>query len=75
MWVQLAIWVVTTLISWALQPKPQKQKPAALQDVQVNTAQDGREIGVLFGTRDVPPNWVWYGDLKAKAVKSKGGKK
>lgn len=75
MWVQVLLWVVTTLISWAMQPKPQRQKPAAMQDIQANTAENGREIGVLFGTRDVAPNWVWYGNLKAKPIKKSGGKK
>lgn len=76
MWVQLLIWVIVTLISWALMPKPQNAKPAHLEDFQVPTAEDGRTIPWLFGTRDVPdPNCVWYGHLKSKAITAKGGKK
>lgn len=59
-----------------MQPKPQSQKAAGLGDIQVPTAEEGREIPVLFGTRDIDgPNVVWYGDLKTVAIKSKGGKK
>lgn len=76
MWWQIVLWIVTTVISYALQPKPQNAKAAGLGDFQVPTAEDGREIPVLFGTRDITgPNVVWYGDLKTKAVKAKGGKK
>lgn len=70
------LWVITTLLSFVLRPDPPKgPRAATLDDVEVNSAEDGKEIGVLFGTRDVEPNWVWYGDLKSKPIKKKGGKK
>jgi hypothetical protein len=73
---QVVLWVATQVISYALRPKPQSAKPASINDFQVPTAEEGREIPVLFGTRDITgPNVVWYGDLGTKAVKSKGGKK
>ena len=76
MWWQVVAWIITAVISAALAPKPPKPKAAGLGDFQVPTAEDGREIPVLFGTRDITgPNVVWYGDLKTKAVKAKGGKK
>ena len=76
MWWQVVVWVVMSVISAALAPKPPKPKEAVLGDFQVPTAEDGREIPVLFGTRDITgPNVVWYGDLKTTAVKAKGGKK
>lgn len=76
MWWQIALWVVSMIISAALAPKPKGPKAAGLGDFTVPTAEDGREIPVLFGTRDLTgPNVVWYGDLKTKAVKAKGGKK
>ena len=57
-------------------PRPQSQKPAELQNVQVPTAEVGREVPVLFGTRDMPgPNTTWWGALRLKAIKAKGGKK
>lgn len=77
MWWYIVVWVVAMAVSYALQPKQQSTiKPAGLGDFTVPTAEDGREIPVLFGTRDVKgPNVVWYGDLRVVAVKKKGGKK
>ena len=76
MWPQIILWVVSLVISYALQPKPQSQPPAGFGDVKAPTADEGREIPVLFGTRDLEgPNVVWYGDFLAKAIKKKGGKK
>lgn len=76
MWAYLAVFVISLAISYALAPKPQSQPPAGLGDVKAPTAEEGREIPVLFGTRDLEgPNVVWYGDFRAVAVKKKGGKK
>lgn len=74
------VWLITTAISLAvnyfLAPKPPKPKPAGLGEFQVPTAEDGREIPVLFGTRDIAgPNVIFYGNLKVTAIKDGGGKK
>lgn len=75
-WVYVAVFVASLVISYAMTPKPQNQPPAGLGDIKAPTAEEGREIPVLFGTRDITgPNVVWYGDLKAVAIRSKGGKK
>ena len=78
MWQQIAIWVVTAVISYALRPKPTitTPTPATIEEFEAPTAEDGREIPVLFGTREVQgPNVVWYGDLRTEAIKQKQGKK
>lgn len=76
MWVQVILWVVSAVLSYLLAPKPQNAKPAGLGDVNAPTAEEGREIPVLFGTRDFSgPNVVWYGDLRTTPIKSSGGKK
>jgi hypothetical protein len=60
----------------ALLPGPKNAPAMSLDDITAPTAEEGREIPVLFGTRDIKgPNVVWYGDLKTTAVKKKGGKK
>lgn len=71
MWGNIAFWVITTVISSALQPKPKSNiRPAGLGDFDVPTAEEGREIPVLQGTRDLlAPQSVWYGHLKTKKVK------
>jgi hypothetical protein len=75
-WFYLIYFVVALVISFAMQPKPQSQKPAGIGDIQAPTAEEGREIAVLFGTREITgPNIVWYGDLRVVALKKKGGKK
>ena len=75
-WVYAIVYLVLIVVAIAMIPKPQVQPPAGFDDIQVPTAEEGREIPVLFGTRDLRgPNIVWYGDFEAVAVKKKGGKK
>lgn len=75
LWVQLAIMIVSAIISYALTPKPPSPKPAALTDFDVPTAEEGRSIPVIFGTVWIKgPNVLWYGDLRSTPIKS-GGKK
>lgn len=75
-WLYALYFVAALVISYSLSPKPQNAKPAGISDVQLPTAEVGREIPVLFGTRNISgPNVVWYGDLRTVPVKSSGGKK
>lgn len=74
--VQLAVLVVTNLISSALAPKPPKPKPALISDFDVPVAELGRPVPVIFGTVLVRgPNVIWYGDLSTTPIKTKGSKK
>lgn len=76
MWWYIAVFIVSLVVSHAMMPKPQSQPPAGLGDIKAPTAEEGREIPVLFGTRVVEgPNVVWYGDLRTEAIRKKGGKK
>ena len=60
----LALFIVATM------PKPKSQPPAELDNIKVPTAEEGRAIPVLFGTRVIEgPNVVWYGDFKTEEVK------
>lgn len=75
-WVYASVFIAALVLSYALMPKPQTQPPAGLGDIKAPTAEEGREIPVLFGTRDIEsPNVVWYGHLRTVAIKKKGGKK
>lgn len=72
----IVVFALALVASYALMPKPQSQPPAGLGDFSVPTAEVGREIPVLFGTRELAgPNVVWYGHLRTVAIKKKGGKK
>lgn len=75
-WWYIAVFIVALVAAYAMMPKPQSQPPAGLGDFVVPTAEEGREIPVLFGTRDIAgPNVVWYGDLRVDPIRKKGGKK
>lgn len=74
-WVYAIYFVVAFVLAYAMSPKPQNAKPAGLGEFQVPTAEVGREIPVLFGTRDISgPNVVWYGDYRMQSVSKKGSK-
>ena len=76
MWWYVAVFIVALVVAHAMAPKPQSQPPAGLGDIQAPTAEEGREIPVLFGTRRLKgPNVVWYGDLRTEAIRKSGGKK
>src|SRR5882672_6809189 len=69
-WVQIIWFVVTTLVSMALAPKPKAPPAAAISDFQFPTAEEGRPIPVVFGTVDITgPNVLWYGDLRVRTIK------
>ena len=75
-WLYAIYFVVAFVLAYAMTPKPQNAKPAGLSEFQLPTAEVGREIPVLFGTRDINgPNVVHYGDLRTVPVMKKGGKK
>lgn len=76
MWWLIAVFVVTLVLAFAFMPKAQTAPPPGLSEITAPTAEVGREIAVLFGTRDIEgPNCVWWGDVRLVAIKSKGGKK
>ncbi|MBU6952756.1 hypothetical protein KP814_32075 [Hahella sp. HN01] len=73
---QIVVWIVATLVQYALAPKPPQPPAAELKDLDAPTADEGRPIPVVFGTVLVrSANVVWYGDLRTTPIKSKGGKK
>ncbi|MDE1998016.1 MAG: hypothetical protein KGI52_03700 [Burkholderiales bacterium] len=68
MWVQLAIFIVTTILSHLLAPKP--PVPAAGKGA-ANTATEGTPIPVVFGEVLIrTSNVVWYGDLRVDPIKA-----
>ena len=74
--IQIAIMIVSAIISAALAPKPKPPKPASITDFDLPTAQEGREIPVVFGEVWITgPNVLWYGDLRSAPIKAKSSKK
>ena len=76
MWQFFLGFAIALLVTFVLRPRPQNAKPAGLDEIQAPTAEEGREIPVLFGCRELKgANVVWYGDLKTNAIRVSGGKK
>lgn len=70
----VALLVASTLIMRVLAPKPKGPKAAALEDFTVPTAEVGRPIPWVFGTRKIKdPNCIWYGDLRTNRKKKGDG--
>ena len=70
----VALLVASTLIMRVLEPKPKGPKAAALEDFTVPTAEVGRPIPWVFGTRKIKdPNCIWYGDLRTNRKKKGDG--
>lgn len=69
--------VVGLFIAYWPSPKPEEDKKAVpFNRDAAPVAEEGKEIPVLFGTRELKaPNVVWWGDTKAIPVKSSGSKK
>ncbi len=49
MWVQVALFVASLVISYLLQPKPPKAKPSAFEDIKFPVIEDGTPKMVVFG--------------------------
>lgn len=76
MWWTFVVFTVAFALSFAIRPKTQNMKPSAVNDFEIPTAEVGRPIPVLFGSRKISaPNVVWWGDLRIVAIEKKGGKK
>jgi hypothetical protein len=75
-WEWAVYFLIALFVVVAMAPKPQSQPPAGLKDIQAPIAEEGAEIAVLFGTREMKgPNVIWYGDFESVPVQKKGGKK
>ena len=73
MWTQLILWAISALVSYLLTPKPPSARPGK---VEIPTVEEGRKIGVLFGSRWMKgPHLFWWGDVRTTPIKAKGGKK
>ena len=72
MWTQLIVWAISAIVSYLLTPKPPNAQPGRIE---IPTVDEGRKIGVLFGTRWMKgPHMFWWGDIRTTPIKSKGGK-
>lgn len=49
MWVQIALFVVSAVINYAMRPKTKAPKPAAFEDFEFPQAEEGTPQSVIFG--------------------------
>lgn len=76
MWAFIAGVVIAVGAAYFMRPKPESTPRPSLADIEAPTAEEGIEIGVVFGCEEVTgPNVVYFDHLKLKAIKSDGGKK
>jgi hypothetical protein len=65
--IQLLVAIGLQILGYMLAPKPPGQKPPSLADIRKPTAEAGRPIPVLFGTRTIEgPNNIWSGDVEIR---------
>jgi hypothetical protein len=70
MWASVIYFVVTTILTIALAPRPPTPRSASLTDFTLPTAEQGRSIPIIFGTVNITgANCVWYGDLTTSNIK------
>ena len=73
MWVQIAILVVSALISHANRPKPPKVQPGK---VETPVAEEGKSVRKVYGTVWIDdPQVLGFKTVGRDAIRTKGGKK
>lgn len=71
-WIAAVFFIISLVVSYSMQPKPESRPPAGLGDFQAPTAEVGREIPVLFGRRKInSANIVWFGHLRVVPITKK----
>lgn len=69
--IQIIVAVVLQVAAYLLAPKPKSTRNEAA-DLQAPTAEAGRPVPVLFGTKRVKGlNVLWYGDKSKRTYKVK----
>ena len=75
MWVQIAILVVSMVLTRLMTPKPEKPAPQALDQESLPKTAEGTPQCVIFGdcwTADFQA--LSYGNLRTRPIKTKSGK-
>lgn len=73
-WIYLIVMLVVLIAAIALAPHPKSQPPNDA-DLQVPTAEDGREVMDIAGECWIDDaNVIWYGNLRTRPVKADSGK-
>jgi len=74
LWILIVELIVSIIVLFAFTPR-NDAAPASLQDFDVPTAEDGREVIDICGTVWIDdPNVIWYGDLSTTPIRADSGK-
>jgi len=68
---QILVYIITSLISYALRPKPSTPPPSSVKpgEVEAPTVSQSDCIPVVFGTVKIEnPNIVWYGNTRNEPI-------
>jgi len=71
--VQLVVGVALQVIGYLLAPKPKKEKPPSVDDLEDPTAEAGRPIPVVFGSMEIQGLnnlGFWDKDIQIRKVKT-----
>lgn len=67
---QLLLAIAVDIAGYLLTPKPSNNTSA--EDIQAPTAESGKTMTVIFGTRSVKsPNVLWFGNKQIRTFKVK----
>lgn len=72
-WALALLFVATTVLMLAFMPRPPAQQapPDALEEeFEGPDTKEGKSIPVIFGTRNIYPSVIWYGDVETHAIMS-----
>ena len=68
--------IATALFSFFLRPSVRQQKQEPASKVNIPQTGEGKSVPVVFGTVKIKnPHIVWYGDVKAVALRRQGNVK
>lgn len=75
-WVQIAILVISAVVSYSNRPKAEKPKAASMEDIEVPQIDEGTPMAVTFGDCWAS-DWIvlGMGNFRTRAIRTKGGKK
>jgi hypothetical protein len=66
---EIAVLIVTAILSYAMRPKQQTPPPDTLSDVSVPTIEIGKPVSVAFGEVWVDDsNVLWFGDISSQPI-------
>lgn len=70
-WGQFAFAIIMLIASYALRPKQPPPQAATIDEIKIPTSSSSDPVPIVFGSRKVTPNVLWYGDLRTSAIKEK----